>query len=276
MVAKRRSPNGVGLEEQAQEVSRWFAQPRGQALLQRERGDIDEALGCLFGYHLCQISACQELTLTDNSRITHTFALQGGAGRSSSTTNAGAYSEYHRLPLAPESVDVILLHHVLDFSQSPHQVLAETSRALIPRGHIIIVGFNPWSLGGAWRLFKRTTSRKLLWRQQALRVGRLYDWFALLDLEVINIKRGHFWPFSQDPSASTMVNKLEKLLRLGKAPWGDYYLITVRKDVSGVIPLKPEWQAPKLVDLAGVSGKLGGRQVSRDHNDSSIRNNKTL
>lgn len=247
MKAKPSTPTAGYLNKSVTEVTAWFRQCSSQLLLRREQADIDEALACLFGYHLCQISICQGIKLTQNSRIAHTFTLNPQAA---SATGDDLCADFYRLPLASDSVDVFLLHHALDYSQTPHQLLAEVARATIPRGHIIIVGFNPWSFGGGWRVFKRFSSKRALWQQRHLRVGRLYDWFALLNLEVLDVKWGHYWPLAGGCSHSTLADKFERMMRRVNLPWGDYYIITVRKDVIGAIPLRPDWQPAGIDQLA--------------------------
>lgn len=89
------------------------------------------------------------------------------------------------LPIADNTIDLITMPHVLDFSSRPQQALREAVRVLEPEGRIVLTGFNP--LGNWWL------------RQQAVRLGarpylpshlnpvpltRLKDWFALLGLEV--------------------------------------------------------------------------------------------
>ena len=56
------------------------------------------------------------------------------------------------LPLAPKSVDVIILVHVLEFIPSPPVLLREVYQALAPGGQLIIVNLNPWSLWGTQAL----------------------------------------------------------------------------------------------------------------------------
>src|SRR5690606_13995139 len=124
------------------------------------------ALQDLFGYHLLQLSMSPQLDLSDSSRISHRFSLNPLPG--SSNAKLAALADFSQLPLAEESIDVALLHHVLDFSESPHQLLRETARVLIGRGHLVILGFNPLSLFGSYRWFARFVSRKPRWRYQAL------------------------------------------------------------------------------------------------------------
>lgn len=252
-----RNSQSIPLEVSVEAATQWFRRGRGRLLLEQERLDIDEALSCLFGYHLCQISACQALDLTASSRITHTFALHPMA--EARVGKDAASCDFHRLPLAPQSVDVFLLHHALDFSQTPHQLLAEATRATIARGHLVIVGFNPWSLGGIWRWLKGLTSSNPLWQQQHLRLARLSDWFALLELELLEIKRGPLWPVADAPQnrfgrALLAINKMMRRLNM---PWGDYYVAIVRKDVLGAIPVKPHWST---VPVPQASSKLGNHR----------------
>ena len=37
-----------------------------------------------------------------------------------------------------ETIDVMLLHHALEFSTSPKAVLAEAGRVVMPGGHLIL------------------------------------------------------------------------------------------------------------------------------------------
>src|SRR5690606_27896575 len=49
---------------------------------------------------------------------------------------------------APHSLDVVLLHHGLDFCLSPRSLLREASQAVRAGGHLLVFGFNPWSCWG--------------------------------------------------------------------------------------------------------------------------------
>lgn len=237
-------------------ISQWFASPVGKALLAREQRDIDELLPNLFGYHLCQLSVSPHLDLTGASRISHTFGLSPCAEPGVASQ---ARADYRRLPLAPESVDVMLMHHALDFSPTPHQLLAEASRALIPRGFLVIVGFNPRSLLGLWHGCLRWGLGSLQWRRQSLSQRRLRDWLALLELELVETRQGFFMPGKHEHTGP-----IEHWLRRLGSPAGGYYVLLVRKDVCAMIPLKPQWQTPKLDAIAG--GRLSGGSRTGNNN----------
>ncbi|MCQ4062135.1 class I SAM-dependent methyltransferase, partial [Klebsiella pneumoniae] len=58
------------------------------------------------------------------------------------------FAEFEELPFESQSLDMIVLPHVLEFSEDPHQLLREVERVLMPEGRVVITGFNPMSLWG--------------------------------------------------------------------------------------------------------------------------------
>lgn len=247
-----------------QPLNEWFASPLGQVLLAQEQLLIDEHLRNLFGYHLLQLSVTQERDLMAASRISHRFALYP---QESGNPVISAKADFNHLPLPANSIDVVLLHHVLDYSQSPHHVLRETTNVLISSGHLILIGFNPWSLFGLGRWFARLFSTAPQWRHQSLRLSRVLDWLAVLDMTPVIIQQGFYRPASQRPG---MIKYLQWLERWGKRlrlPWGGFYLIVARKDYAAMTPLKPAWQGYAALRGWGVIKILGpaNRQTRGTH-----------
>src|SRR5690606_4575216 len=72
--------------------------------------------------------------------------MDASQGQSWRTRVAGSPAA---LPLASQSVDLLVLPHTLEYADDPHAVLREAERVLIHEGRLIIAGFNPWSLWGA-------------------------------------------------------------------------------------------------------------------------------
>ncbi|MDQ2075705.1 class I SAM-dependent methyltransferase [Marinimicrobium sp. ABcell2] len=241
----------VPLRQSLPDVEAWLETPLGQALLEQERMLLEPELQDLFGYHLLQMSVDPALDLTRGSRITHRFTL------APTTATQGALSplvaEFHSLPLSAESLDLVLLHHLQDYSQTPHQLLREVARVLIPRGHLVIVGFNPWSLLGIGRWVARCFSDSPRWRHQSLRLGRVLDWLQLLDLELVKVNHGFYRPPIQRPGALRHLHWLERWgKKLPMFP-GGVYIIVARKDLGAPIPLKPSWESVKTAPgLEGV------------------------
>ncbi len=72
---------------------------------------------------------------------------------------------------ANDNIDVVLLHHLLDYVDSPQDVLREAARVVLPMGHLVIVGFHPVSSWGLWRQVARFRGRAP-WTGRFIRAGR--------------------------------------------------------------------------------------------------------
>lgn len=252
-------------------ISEWFSSPLGQLLVANEQALVDEQLHNLFGYHLLQLSVAKDLDLTRASRISHCFALY--PQRAEHPLVAGR-TDFNHLPLPANSIDLVLLHHVLDYSQSPHHVLREASNVLISQGHVVVVGFNPWSMFGLWRWLARFFSRAPQWRHQSLRLGRVLDWLAVLDFEPIVIQQGFYCPPCHKPNTIKYLQWMERWGKRFNLPWGGFYLIVARKDSVTLTPIKPQWQG-----YAGLRGwgviKILGR-ATREKNPPGHCKIKTI
>src|SRR5690554_1708857 len=101
----------------------------------------------VFGYHAIQVGLPQYNYLR-SSRILfkgRTRAIYDGAAEQ----GAVIVADPENLPFDTQSIDLLVLPHVLECSSNPHQVLREAERVLMPEGRVVISGFNPWSLWGA-------------------------------------------------------------------------------------------------------------------------------
>lgn len=159
-------------------------------------------------------------------------------------------SDPMELPFADESIDVCILHHVLEFSENPHQVLKEAARVTIARGHIVIVGFNPISLLGLFKPVFQPFSQSAIWKRRSLRVSRLYDWLEFLDFSRVNTSyAAHNLPLNNEKYLRS-TRGMEKLFRRKGWPLGSIYCIVACKDKLSLTPLKPEWGNTAMAGLA--------------------------
>lgn len=230
------------LAEQASVLAEWFASPCGELLLESEKNMLAELLPSLFGYHLLQISAAIDADLASQSPIHHRVVVAGRASAITANPRIGLVSCCDSLPFENDSLDVVILHHVLDFSINPHQVLKEINRVLIPRGHVIIVGFNPFSLFGLWKAVASLLTRSPQWRYNGIAQKRLFDWFKLLDLEKSTVRHAFYRPPCRSAALLKRLAFLENAgQRLG-VPLGGVYLVVARKDVCAVTPIRAPWE----------------------------------
>src|SRR5438093_109148 len=167
----------------------WFETPKGGYVLAWERGQFDAAVEDVFGYNAVQLGL-PGLDFLRESRI----PLKVRAGLE---PGCGLRSEPVQLPLAAQSIDLLALPHVLEFSAQPHAILREAERVLMPEGSIVISGFNPLSLWGAARAL-RWERRQVPWCGRFIGLLRLKDWLSLLGFELNGGRFGCYAPpFSQ-------------------------------------------------------------------------------
>src|SRR5881628_2527368 len=100
----------------------WFETPKGGYVLAWERGQFDAAVEDVFGYNAVQLGL-PGLDFLRESRI----PLKVRAGLE---PGCGLRSEPVQLPLASQSIDLLALPHVLEFSAQPHALLREAERVL--------------------------------------------------------------------------------------------------------------------------------------------------
>ncbi len=237
----------------------WYNRPLGQQLLAEERQQMERVLANLFGYHILQVGCLLGDDLLAYSRIPHKVLLDPDATRR--TLIPGAYVYPDSLPIATDSVDVVLLPHTLEFERNPHQILREADRVLIPEGHVVVMGFNPWSLWGMASLL-RGRKRKAPWCANFLSPNRIRDWVELLGFDVVRVEHFFFRPPLQHRAIMARCNLME---RLGSRFWprlSGVYILVAKKRVTTITPIKERWRKARPGVGGLVQPTTRGRAVS--------------
>lgn len=228
------------------QLKAWFDSDLGRELLTTESEVVDKIVSTLFGMHLAQFSVDSRVQLYKESPVSHCFSVIPRLELGIDDHNIVA--DNTQVPLAHESVDVVLLHHALDFTDSPHQVLREASRILRPGGHVVIVGFNPLSLWGLYRLFSRKKNLPP-WCGHFISHRRLSDWLKLLELtELKHISGYHLAPLEK----STLRSRLpcmKNWVKPSPAKNGAFSVMLARKDIAGMTPIRPGWALRRLINI---------------------------
>jgi len=243
-------------------VRQWLTSPLGDALVQQESRIVEEALDGIFGEQCLQLGLWGESnTFLKNARTQRTALIDEGT----SDGGPSAIGQFHRLPIQDDSIDCVLLPHVLDYSDRPHAVLREVDRVLTAHGHLVILGFKTGGLWGVRRLIPGAglppDADHLVPERQ------LRDWLQLLDMRIHGITRYFFrWPLPGIRRASS-----PKWEQRGQRWWPELaacYMLTAQKRVSTLTPVKPVWRRkPKVVSgLAETTNR-----VSRISRTSRIR-----
>jgi SAM-dependent methyltransferase len=244
----------------------WLQKPAGQYMLAWERGEFDEAVADLFGFHAVQLGL-DEIDALKGNRMPHRWLA---AGEAPAAPNSNAHSnvnrravafvsEFSALPFAANSLDLVILPHTLELGADPHACLREVERVLVPEGRVIISGLNPVSLWGFrqrrahW--YSRAGFGETYLPQQGEFIGywRLRDWLRLLSFEVETSRFGCYRP---SVKSQGWLDRFAWMDRLGRRWWpifGAVYFVVAVKRVRGVRLLGVPWKAVTSRATAPVS-----------------------
>ncbi|MGI9272211.1 MAG: class I SAM-dependent methyltransferase [Woeseiaceae bacterium] len=232
----------------------WLMTPLGEALLAEESRVVEEALDGIFGEQCLQLGLWgDDKTFLRHARTQRTALIDSAPVAGGPT----AIGDLHRLPVADDSIDCLLLPHTLDFSHRSHAILREAHRVLRSDGHLVVLGFKTGGLWGMRRLIPGAALPP--GAEHLISERRLRDWLQLLDLRIHGLTRFFFrWPLPGNGGASSV-----NWERRGQRLWPELaacYMLTAQKRVSTMTPVRPRWlRKPKVV--AGLAGSTN--RVSR-------------
>jgi len=223
-------------------LSRFLQSPPGRYVLAWERQHLDAAVSDTFGYHALQLGLPEIDALRENRMLLRFCASDRllDATRYHETSDTGhtkvaVINRYEELPFASQSIDLVVLPHILEFADEPHQVLREVDRVLVPEGHVVITGFNPASLWGLRQGMTRFGASPYLPRAgQFLSLPRIKDWLKLLSFEV---NRGRFGCYVPSVRSDKWLARWNWMEKAGDRWWpflGSIYLVTAVKRVRGM------------------------------------------
>jgi len=230
-------------------LNQWFASEQADYVLKREQDYFDHTVSDIFGFNAMQIGL-PEHDFLRSSRMPLRFT---GGNQASNTVRLCC----DELPIATGSVDLVLLPHVLEFAESPHQIIREVERVLRPEGSLIISGFNPYSL---WGLRRALGSKKgYPWHGKFIGLPRLKDWLALLGFEVAG---GRFAAYAPPLRHAKWLDRFAFMEKAGDRWWavsGGVYFLHAIKRVPGMRLIEPKWKKGLVGNLLPVAPKLNNR-----------------
>ncbi len=242
----RSAPGGPGGAdpERPPDWHAWLASPPGRYVLDWEQSHFDVAVGDVFGYHAVQCGEPGLDALRANRMPHRVHALRGADPLPAHEGPRVRVEHFEELPFDTQSVDLLVLPHVLEFAHDPHQVLREADRVLRPEGRLIVSGFNPVSLWGARQLLRGPFPRFLPREGHFIAVPRLRDWCKLLSFEVERARYGCWRP----PCRTQLwLDRTRVLERAGDRWWpicGAVYMVSATKRVRGMRLIGPAWKRP--------------------------------
>jgi SAM-dependent methyltransferase len=236
----------------------WFDSPLGQEVVQAEQTLAETVLPTLFGYHLLQVGLDHRQVMFQASPVSRKVMLmpqmQLGA------TPMTIIADHDELPVCSNELDVVVLHHALDYAANPHQVLREAARVLRPGGFMLSFSFNPTSYWGLWS--RLTRRHQPPWGGHQISHGRLHDWLSLLQMTEVKVQTAcHHLPL-ESPVWRRRLGMFERLSRRIPGCSGAVLMVLARKDVAGMTPIRPGWKRQRLLSLPVAEPKPTARGKS--------------
>lgn len=224
----------------------WLASPLGQVFLEQEKKEVGELVNEFSGLHSLGIGPAPFFSIMQKSNVANKLWLDTQSHPIEHCISISGQPD--KLPIRSDEIQFMYLAHCLGISRNPHEVLRESYRVLAPEGHVIISGFNPWSLWGLKRLLGSLASY-WPWNSRFMSIIRLKDWLALLGFELLSTQ---FYFFR--PPVAFGLERLHWLENLGRFLWpifGGYYIILARKRTIPLTPIRAVWREKTEVAEAG-------------------------
>ncbi len=160
----------------------WYQTPRGKLLRELEADYIQRSITVSCQQTILQVGGLGwENEFIDCSLYKHYIILDAKNLGCNEAVKIQAKA-YH-LPLQCDSVDMIILPHLLEFDAYRFQTIREVERVLKPEGIILILNFNPWSV---WIRYQYLWDKKMAdsWGGHFISRSRTVDWLKLLNFEI--------------------------------------------------------------------------------------------
>lgn len=239
-------------------LSKWFNSALGEAVQVQEYQLLSKALKNLFGYFIVQLETPYQQAIMNYSRVKHhvkASVYYPTSGERDGSHQLYVQTEQDYLPFASESIDVVLLPHTLEMVDDPYFVLRQVDRMVLPEGHIVVTGFNPY---GCLVLKQRWFSRQKAFKESELvRSSKLKEWLEVLGYEVTLQEFSTVTCFVQRSGESLfwrLLERLEKQMVKFGLQFGNVYCLVAKKKVESPTLVGGVWQLPSWESVTAKGG----------------------
>jgi len=206
----------------------WYQTPRGKLLKELEIEYLRRSITVSCQQTILQIGGLGfedefiDCTLYKNYIVLDAKSL---SSKDALKIQAKAFS----LPLQSDSIDMIIVPHLLEFDSYRFQTMREIERILKPEGLLVIINFNPWSI---WVRYQYLWDKKMAdsWGGHFISRARTLDWLKLLNFEV-NV--------SSEFNLDSIKSRQGRLATRSQCFFSTAYAIKAIKRRYNIIPLTP-------------------------------------
>ncbi len=256
--------------------SNWYQTLSGQSSLDKLDDLCAETLSEIFGYYAIEMGVISEQhSLLQHSRIAAGFKLINKSSKIKAKTPfdemgvpSSVISTTEQLPIATDNVDLVIASHTLESSQDPHQVLREIDRVLVPEGHCILIGFNPFSLSQLGQSIGQSIRSRFKNDDNTYKtrsVARVRDWFSVLGFEVVDVHYMGMRPAIKNKKVFEALGWLERLGEYAGPVLGNMYVIHAKKQMAAMRPDKKVWRAPAVLSGGKVVLNNTAQKIRREN-----------
>lgn len=213
----------------------WLNSECGKSFLQAEREYTDRALKLLAGPRVLKIGNTihsNNLAELDFPQLVSTRSVAEGRIEDANTL---VCADPAFLPFDAESFSSVILPHAIEGHELPHQVLREAHRVLQSNGHLLLSGFNPYSLPG----LQRALGSKASYSGQYYSLKRVRDWLQLLGFEISGSAMYQYAPLCQSSKLRSAVSFMNSVGDRWLPMAGGSYMISARKRELGMRLIGP-------------------------------------
>ncbi len=238
-------------------LAQWYSSALGQSILDELELRLSEQLVGIFGYQGMQIGQFDPERDFLASTGIHRRLLLDAPGMP-----ADIHADVLHLPIASDTMKVVIFFHTLDFCSNPHQALREADRVLTEDGQLIVIGFNPISVFGLRHLLS-AWSKKAPWNGRFYFRQRIKDWLSVLNYRVMYSEAMYIRP---PINSERILSRLRKVERL--QPWlgglGGLYVLQARKQTIPMTMTRLQWRKKRTGLTVGSLASISERSRAND------------
>ena len=254
-------------------LDRWMQSPGGHPALLWQQQQMDRLVADIFGFHALQLGM-RELAALRHNRMPHRWFARDVADAPDQAPGAAGPAalicEFTDLPLAGQSLDLVVLPHTLEVASDPYACLREADRVLVAGGQVVITGFNAFSLWGARQALARLGGEPYLPQSgELISPRRVRDWLRLLSFEVTAGAYGCWRPPLQ---TQHWLERWRFMDKAGERWWpmlGGVYVLVATKRVRSMRLVGKAWQPGAA--KAHVGRPVVHRRAAQEHRETGDR-----
>jgi SAM-dependent methyltransferase len=224
----------------------WRDLPIGEDIKVLLEGRLEDLCRHFFGYHLVKLGDLSSQLELRSCPIKHVVTQTDRYNPVRSLVSSS-----HQLPFAENSIDAFILAHELDFAQDPHQIIREIDRCIMPNGHLVVIGFNPFSPAGLLK-YLPINRHNVLHEARFFSHLRINDWLQLLGFEIVDLQHLMFSELFFERKVND--HSRFQLWSERYIPFlSSIYIIVAKKRVLPLSLIKTRWKAKPSFSPLGAS-----------------------